>query len=397
MGLLSKLTANDKKKGLFNSTDATIFYPTGLTPLDYRNGTMMKVYDENDELINEYPMIGIQDGSINMMAGEPGTFKTTSICTMAYNIVKPFEDGLVIHLDVEQSFSMNRIKDVTGMPRKDIGQKYILTQEKVFIEQIMERIKQIHDEKVDNRKEYEYDTGLVDEVNRNIIKLVPTVMIIDSLKVLNSDSDKATEMEGQTAAGRKAMALTQFMEKVTPMCKEANIILLIINHAKEKIEMMFSRTKSQFAFMKQGNKQLAGGVAARYLATNVWYLDVCGKFTVEENGFSGAKSKVWLWKTRSNFAGSSCELVYNQEKGYDDKMSLYNLLLVNEQIGGRNPGRYILGYEDIKFDDRKLYIELQTRPEIYEVIKKAAHPFLMEMISSKNESDDAMKAIVGEE
>ena len=81
-------------------------------------------------------------------------------------------------------------------------------------------------------------------MGKPIILLEPTVIILDSLKMLNvGDTKKTDEMEGQTAGGRKAMAITQFMEKSTPMCKEANIILLIINHVKDDMSIGFNAQK----------------------------------------------------------------------------------------------------------------------------------------------------------
>lgn len=386
--LIERLRAKDKK-GYYDSSTTTIFYPTGFTTLDYRNSSLFKIYNENDEIVNSYTQLGVQDGSINTLVSETGVGKTTLICAMAYNIVKPFDNGMVMHMDIEETFSLGRAKDITGMPRKDINSKYILIQEKLYINDILTRIKEIHDTKIEYKKEYEYDTGCVDERGKKIIKFVPTVIIIDSLKVMQMDADKIGEMEGATSNQRKAQSITMFMEKITPICKAANIIVLIINHLKTKIEMnMFSKTKAQLTFMSNKNKTIPGGDAALYLSSNVWYIDNCGKYTIEENGFSGSKCKLWLWKTRSNFAGTNCPMVFNQQFGFDDTMAMYNVLLDNELIGGRNPKRYILGSPEVTFDDRKLYEEMQTRPELRDAIKERAIDVMKEWTSSKSSKND---------
>ena len=289
---------------------------------------------------------------------------------------------------------MPRIKDITNMPRQDINTKYILIQEKLFLEDIHTRICEIYKDKIEHAKELTYDTGLKDESNKPIKLLEPTVIILDTIKAINIGKDNLMEIEGQTSGQRKALAITQFMEKVTPMCKEANIILLMINQVKDKIEMGFAKTKSQFVFMNSNrDKVLGGGKAARYYAANVWYLDVCGKYTVEENGFSGTDIKLYLWKTRSNLAGSFAPMVFNQEKGYDNQMALYKILLENDKIQGRNPKRYIEGFPDVTFDDRILYKELNSRDDIYPVIREAALPLLEQWTSSNKLAEINTEAI----
>lgn len=385
---------NKDKKGYYQSTQTGVFYSTGYDTIDYRNSTYLKVFDDNDNIIDQYVCAGIQSGSLNLLAGEPGTGKTTLFVSMAYNMVKPFDSSFVLHFDIEQTYSMPRIKDITNMPRRDINNKYILIQEKLFLEDIHTRICEIYKDKIENKKELIYDTGLKDETNKPIKVLEPTVIILDTIKAINIGKDNLMEIEGQTSGQRKALAITQFMEKVTPMCKEANIILLMINQVKDKIEMGFSKTKSQFVFMNSNrDKVLGGGKAARYYAANVWYLDVCGKYTVEENGFSGTDIKLYLWKTRSNLAGSFAPMVFNQEKGYDNKMALYKILLENEKIMGRNPKRYIEGFPDVTFDDRILYEEMNKKEELYPVIREAALPLLEKWTSSKKLAEINTEAI----
>ena len=382
MSLIDRLLAKDKK-GLYNQARGTIFYETGVTTLDYRNSTFKFVYDENNNVVEAQRMLGIQDGSINVFAGEPGTGKTTLVEEIAYNIVKPFEDGMVIHIDIEESSDMDRIKDITGMPACDIGRKYRLIQERLFIEEVIERIKDVRDIKLENRKEFEYDTGIKDSLGKPIILLEPTVIILDSLKMLNvGDTKKTDEMEGQTAGGRKAMAITQFMEKSTPMCKEANIILLIINHVKDDMSIGFNAQKSQLVGMKRNKKVLTGGKAARYLPSNVFYLDVAGKYNVEENGFDGTLVNLILWKTRSNFAGKISPLVFNYQTGFNHVMAMYQILIDNQMVTGRNPKKYISSVPEVVFDDRILLSELE-RPDVKDAILKAAKPIMESWTSSK--------------
>ena len=75
----------------------------------------------------------------------------------------------------------------------------------------MQRIKALHDEKVNNRKKYEYDTGLFDVYGNKIYKLVPTVYMIDSLPMLlPKDLSEEDELGGSMSASSIAKSNTMF-------------------------------------------------------------------------------------------------------------------------------------------------------------------------------------------
>lgn len=194
---LQKLRENDKN-GLFASTQTSVSYNTGFIPLDYRNGQMVQVRDLKEKLIEEYPLTGIVGGTFITIIGKSGTAKTTFASQIAANIVRKFDDNaLVIHYDLEQALSYTRIKNITGLTHAELNDKYILKQEKNFIEDIFDAITEIAKEKESDKKKYTYDTKLKDEFNQPIKAFVPTIVIIDSIPTLASKDAKA-EMEGKS-------------------------------------------------------------------------------------------------------------------------------------------------------------------------------------------------------
>ena len=50
--ILERLRSKDKK-GYYESTQTGVFYPTGHDTIDYRNSTYLKVYDDNDNIIDQ--------------------------------------------------------------------------------------------------------------------------------------------------------------------------------------------------------------------------------------------------------------------------------------------------------------------------------------------------------
>jgi predicted ATP-dependent serine protease len=193
--MLERLREKDKN-GLFTPTQTSISYRTGFITFDYRNGYMVQVRDLRENLITEYPSIGIVGGTFVTIIGKSGTAKTTWAAQIAANIVKPYENAFVEHYDLEQSLSYTRIKNITHLTHAELNDKYILKQEKCFLEDIFDSITLIAEEKENNKADYIYDTGTVDEFNRPIKAYVPTVIIIDSIPTVASKNAKS-EMEGK--------------------------------------------------------------------------------------------------------------------------------------------------------------------------------------------------------
>lgn len=257
---LERLRKKDKK-GLFNSSQTSVSYLTGFTPLDYRNGYIVESRDRDENLISSYESLGIVGGTFITIVGKTGTAKTTLAAQIASNIVRKFDDdAFVIHYDLEQALSYTRIKKVTGLTQAELEDKYVLKQEKNYIEDIFESICELAKDKEENKEEWLYDTGLKDEFNKPIACFKPTVIILDSIPtVASNDSEGKTAMEGGTYANRIAKALSQFYKRLMPIIKTYNITVIAINHINAKIEINpFAKTQPQILTMKM-DESIPGG------------------------------------------------------------------------------------------------------------------------------------------
>ena len=246
--MLDRLRAKDKK-GMFTASQVSVAYPTSFMPLDFLNGQLVQVRDMDDNLLEQYPSVGIVGGTFNTVVGKSGVAKTTWATQAAFNIVKPFDDNaFVIMYDLEQSSSYTRIRNITGATQRELDRKFILRQGKNYIEDIYDSIISITKEKEENKEEYMYDPGVLDEFGKPIKCYVPTVIIIDSIPTMAS-KDTPETIEGQTAQMRKAKALTQFYQKLMPVVKPYNITIFVINHIQTKIEInAFAKTQPQLMY-----------------------------------------------------------------------------------------------------------------------------------------------------
>lgn len=386
--LLSRLREKDKK-GLFNSSQTSVCYPTGFLPFDYRNGYKVEIVDtDTDKKLDTYNSIGVVGGTFITIIGKTGVAKTTFATQIAWKIVKDFdENAFVMHFDLEQALTITRIKNITKGHSKDLKNKYILRQEKNFVEDIYDTIIMIANEKESNRKDYMYDTGLKDEYNEPIKAFVPTVILMDSIPTMAS-KDSPEEMEGQTAAMRLAKFLAQFYKKLMPVIKTYNITVIAINHINTKIDINpFAKTQAQMMYLKQ-DESVPGGNAPIYYANNLLKFVSSNKHNMEDDGFDGFDVNVWFLKSRTNKGGQFIPLVYDQTSGFDEVLSLYKFAEDNKLVEGRNPYRYFVTNKDAKFDSRKFKKAFKENEDVRRAMLEATKPLLESMLSTNNDDSE---------
>lgn len=397
--LLKKLQSG--KNSRFKRTQTSPCYQTGYMNFDYQNGYILNAQDENDNIIARQEVLGLVGGSFTTIIGKSGVAKTTFACQIAANIIRKFKNGFVIHYDVEQATNPTRVKNLTRFSMSEMEEKYVLKQDTTDIEDIYTDIMEIYNEKMSNRAEYEYDTGVIDEFGQPIIALEPTVILLDSIPTLTSSasSDK-NEMEGGTYANRIAKALSQFYKRMTPKIKQANIIFISINHITAKMEINpFAKSQPQLLYLDM-DESMPGGNAPTYYANNIIKFKSKGKFTEEKHGFDGFRVTAQLLKSRTNKAGKMVTLIYNQDHGFDAIHSNLELIEELKLLEGRNPYRYIKGFEDVKFSANKIREEFLSRFEVREAMIEAVMPYLRSQLSDvygeEDEKSDAELALLEE-
>ena len=80
------------------------------------------------------------------------------------------------------------------------------------------------------------------------------------------DSD---ELGTQTYNMRLAIAYNTFYKRLRPIIAKANIIVMAINHIKDKPEMAFQKTQAQIQYMKT-NENIPGGTGPIYYSQNLF-------------------------------------------------------------------------------------------------------------------------------
>ena len=401
MGLHEKFREKVSKlkvSGVANIAEFDVLYPTGFLALDYLNGTVVHV--ESEERNFTYNAVGIVDGSANTFIGRSSSGKSTLAIQIAGKIVKPFiknkmDSGIYID-DIEGSLPQVRKEFLLGLSQEEITDYVEIRNSGITTENLYQRIQAIHDIKVENRKDYEYDSGLFDTYGNRIFKLVPTVYIIDSLPMLLPEEvAEKDELSGSMTASSIAKSNTQLLKKVAQLCKEANIILFTINHILDEIQMGFIPKAAQISGLKQGER-LPGGKAAIYLANNMFRTDDSLTLKADKDfGIDGSVVTLTLIKSRTNATKRSVPLIFNKTEGYfDNILSLFMLLKNEGRIKGAGVGSYLEGCPDVKFSQKNFKQQLENHKELRDAFSQECYNVLCTFLSdtrNRHSEDDSLE------
>ena len=229
----------------YGYADDQMMIKTGFRMFDYLNGNKGKTN------LN----LGIDAGKIITIIGKPGAGKSTFAVQIAGNILKRYEQSSLFILDFEQAHSESRIKAVTGLTDEEYEEKVTIKQTGISTETVLEIVTQIKNLKLKYKKELsiENNEGFIDPKTGKLkVILPPTVVIVDSAAMMMPKDDMfLDEMTGQMSATQAAKANTQLMKRLVQPCKEANIIVMFINHINAKISTGAMPTAASINYLKQ--------------------------------------------------------------------------------------------------------------------------------------------------
>jgi len=369
---------------------ADVLYPTGFLNIDFLNGYKVHVQTKDKDFF--YNAVGMVDGSSTCLIGRPGSGKTTLALQMAANIIRKYPGAVIIYDDIEGGSNAARRELLTQFSPEEIDERIIYRNAAVTAENFYERINTIYEEKLSHKDEYEYNTGFLDSRGNEIYKLTPTVYILDSLAMLTPDKlTEEEELSGQMSTTATAKTNTAVFKRIVPKLKAANIILFTINHINDKIEInAFTHSKAQIGFLKQ-NETLPGGKAALYLANNMIRVDDGTKLKESEGlGVEGKIVDISFVKSRTNASGVSVPMVFTNDYGFDDILSVFMYM---KSTGAITTGSMctIRGREDMKFRQKdfkeKLYNDADFAAAFSEVAKEELEKLLAKPATDVFRSD----------
>ena len=379
MGLLANKYRETRGKNDLGEAKTSFAFKSGLDILDFKNGKLVSPRGHKP-----YYSTGIEEGSYVMFIGRSGSGKTSLAIQMACNIVRPYENGEVYLDDVEAATSITRVKQLSGWSDDEIAEKFVHRNVGITSEEFYRNINKIYKLKMEMKDQLTVTTDRVDDRGNPIEILEPTVYILDSLAVLSTDAiSEEEELSGQMSQTAVARANAAIFRRILPKLKQANIILFVINHVNQKVNINpMMPTKAQINYLKQ-DESIPGGNTPLYLANNIFRVDTASKLTSDkEYGIDGFMTKVTIIKSRSNRAGQEIDLVYNQNRGFDNIYSNFTLLKQEKRIGGAGRSFYIQGCDGVKFAQKTFKEKLLSEPELQKTYKANMRDLLSQFIYS---------------
>lgn len=394
--LVESLRMNDAAKGkkadgYFDCNASVISYSTGFPVLDYYLGYKVNVFNEDGEYEESYPSLGITAGSLAMFIGKPSTSKTATAVKIASNIVRPFDNGMVLHFDLELAMNYSRIQALTKFNMSDMRDgKYVLRQEKTTLEDMKATIMRLYHEKINNPDKYKYHTGKKNEFGEEIVLFEPTVIIIDSIASITMQMpdgstkslEKAEEVSTQTDRMRLTGEIGRFFNELMPYIRSANITVIAINQIKVNPGMGIIKNPAEILGLRP-DEAIPGGRAPLFLAHILlrFKSEASGKYDATEDGFDGFLTTVDIIKSRVSSSNKSVRLIYDKNTGVDMVRSTVEFAKDLGLVGGNRNGYYFIENKDEKFTLQNMPNDFRNNPKLFKIMKDTVIPILEENLS----------------
>jgi len=394
MGLISKIDGLRKNEKKIDDRIVTeMSYPSGLLPLDYANGVRVVSYDENDRPVHKTDLIGFVGGSKITTIGLSGTGKTALAIELAATGIHMFGDKSgVQHADIEKASTMQRPIKILRLPPSILRETYAMDRD-MAAEDIVDKFMSHCKVKLDNRKEYTYDTGVYNLYNERMYELYPSAMLIDSFAMFKSKevdlmaAKKVEDVTHNMIAAQAAKFNKGVLGQMVAYGKKANVSIISVNHLLPSVNTGFLPKPSQHMYLSQ-DEMMPGGQATIFLANNIIKLKVMTKWNIDkpekmEYGFKGFLIEARLLKSRTNSSNIPIELVFDGRRGgFSKLMTLFHYAYTNKIIQGSPNSMYLPGYTRTKFTRKTFEESVERDPELIEALLHACLPSLETMLST---------------
>lgn len=384
MSLIEEIDAGDKR-GIFTSNDTFVNYSTGILPLDYANGFWLNVCDKDGP--RQVPITGIMGGTFVSIIGTTMSGKSALTDQMGYSIIRDFSDGMLFHIDCEQTNLKQRMVQIMGCDNLD--PRIRLKKDMIHIEEVMEMFNTICEIKENGGNKYKYEVTDKTYGRQSFLSYIPTVFVIDSLPSFNSSDNHSEEDLGTNMdAARAAKDVTRFFTNCLGRMMKYNITIFTINHiVPNVITNVFDRPPRGIMMLSK-NEKLNRGYAAQYYSQNYFRVEQLKSNLYKESdvGFNGCKASIQIAKTKTAFIGSTIDAAFNGPIGFDPIYTLFEFATSVGLVEGRNPYLHIHGMDNFKFSRKDFRNKFAGEPIFRHNFFTVITPYLEALLGSKQMS-----------
>lgn len=416
LDLMSILSNGGTSQVFKKNTLVDYCYSTGVVAIDYALGFEVNVRDESGKIIKKRICLGLQAGSFNVISGPTQSFKTTIGIQISANIANGY-NGNIVHIDAENRLSLQRAKTLTRLPEDWFNgeyPRYAIKNGAIGYDTLQTYVTEIYESKMRHVELLTKDTGEVDDQNRPIKLMPPTVIFLDSLSDVISKEydmrdkkewDKQKEMRSNTDGMQNAKTLKGVLSDILPMLKEANIIFITIAHENANVSMQaFAGPKKQFQY---GNKdiKISGGKSVEYNASAVMTftgeIKEDSRYHLSSDGFEGNTVLFEPTKVSTNESGNDKTglgfriVIDKRNNGVDNIRSLILLLNQKGRLKGNKAGFKVIDSHGEELTERftwkNVYKDFESNPVTYKIFMLTAKEELEKYIAKAPDVNGTIK------
>lgn len=397
--LLNNLRSG-KHKDLFKTNDEFAVYSTGFKSLDSINAFRITYTDSKGNVCSDI-VEGVIGGRFITIVGSSGTGKSTLADQIAWNIIKDFDEGLAIHVDVEQTVLRQRLLDTIGITTDDPrAERFIIDKHHTYVEDVLTMVDDICKEKEAAKDAAMYEADGKWFGKKTIKVYQPTVIIVDSLPSFTSKTVDTAEVSTQMATNREVNVVAQFYTKLLAKMNKYNVTIIATNHIRPKIVVdVYNQPPPQLMLLK-ASETMPRGQAPVFYASTVLRLNASGKSALlskEEYGFEGFKCIAQAAKSKTSFIGGSTPLIFTEDHGFDEAYTMLLALYDNGLVCGMNyknrDGLYVASNPELKFSKANFGEKYKNNPEFKAVIDKTLEPIFTKIALDKDARDQELEEI----
>jgi hypothetical protein len=191
-----------------------------------------------------------------------------------------------------------------------------------------------------------------------------------------------------------AKANTNVFKRIMSPIENANIIVMLVNHLTQKIEIGPVKSKAQVNYLKQ-DESIPGGRAVTYLTNTLTKLETGAKLDPDkELGIKGFYLTGILAKSRNTEAGTTFKMVFEQKKGINNLLTNFVNLKDFGRITGAGRSYKLDTCPDIKFSMKEFQNKYYSNPELKEAFDKAVVEEYIKFVP--NDGQSALDISIGD-
>jgi len=296
-------------------------------------------------------------GTMSVIAGNPGTFKSSLVGQVIGNSQKKFKGKLLsAYLDSESAMTKERLYQL-GAKSPAITPYNDITVEGVF-------------KTIEALCAFKAVKGITE---------YPGIVAWDSIANTTTELERSDSETGvNSVIGLRARILSVVLPRYISKLREHNMSLICVNQLRDNISMGQFTPAPDLRWM--GDKNMPGGNSIKFNAFHLLLLKVKGDLKPEQWEFSGVMLEAKCVKNKLFTPNIPIQLIVDFNTGISNFWTNFNFMKQNKIITG-TAWQHLVEYPDMKWQGTKGCLKkYESDPKFKEAYDKVAQASIQKLI-----------------